>query len=119
MSNDSLQQVLAGLQKTYIASLPEKVTNIDSLWRSRDLEKLKTDYHKLKGTGRTYGLPEVSLLGDAMERLTDLSDLDTLAQAVPLSLALLEAIRDSRSQGRPLDIENEPDFKRILKFLGA
>lgn len=119
MSNDSLQDVLAGLQKNYLASLPEKIANIDSLWRSRQMDKLHTDYHKLKGTGRTYGLPEVSQLGEAMERVTELGDLDVLAQAVPLSLILLKAIGESRAQGRPLEIEKETEFKQILKFLGA
>jgi len=72
MSNsNSLQDVLAELQRNYIASMPGKITVLDGLWRAGELDKLRTEYHKLKGTGKTYGLPEVTQVGEALERLCD------------------------------------------------
>lgn len=119
MSNGSLEEVLAGLQKSYLASLPEKIANIDSLWRAGEMEKLRTDYHKLKGTGRTYGLPEVSKLGEALERLCDKGDQQALARAVPLSLTLLKAIGDSRADGQELVLEQKDEFLEIQKLLAS
>lgn len=114
----SLKDVLAELQKNYLASMPEKIQNLETLWSGRKLELLKTDYHKLKGTGRTYGFPEITLLGAAMERLCEI-DQSSLERAVPISLVLLSRIRDMRAKGQPLDLDQEPDFKTIVTMVEA
>lgn len=114
----SIQDVLAGLQKTYLASMPEKITLIDSLFKSGDLEKLETEYHKLKGTGRTYGLPEFTQLGATLERICEI-DPASLPKAVPLSLTLMSRMRDARVQGASVSLDNEPDFQTLVKIVEA
>lgn len=114
----SIQDVLAGLQKTYLASMPDKITLIDSLHKANDLEKLETEYHKLKGTGRTYGLPEFTQLGALLERICA-SHPGELARAVPLSLSLMTRMRDARLQGVGLALDNEPDFQTLMKIVAA
>ncbi len=114
----SLQEILAGLQKTYLASMPDKVTNINALWKAGELEKLETEYHKLKGTGRTYGLPEFTFLGEILERICML-DPKSLPTAVPLSLTLLTRMRDARVQGASVDLDNEPDYQQLKKIAEA
>jgi HPt (histidine-containing phosphotransfer) domain-containing protein len=114
----SIQDVIAGLQKTYLASMPEKIALIDSLFKSGDLEKLETEYHKLKGTGRTYGLPEFTDLGATLERICEI-DPSSLAQAVPLSLELMARMRDARVHGASVDLANEPNFQTLLKIVEA
>ena len=114
----SIQEVLAGLQKTYLASMPEKIGLIESLFKLGDLEKLETEYHKLKGTGRTYGLPEFTDLGAALERICEIAP-DTLAIAVPLSLNLMTRMRDARAQGRSVQLDGEPDFQTLVKIIEA
>lgn len=118
MSNDSLKDVLAVLQKNYLASMPEKIQNIEVLWKDRKLELLKTDYHKLKGTGRTYGLPEVTALGAALERLCEI-DQSSLERAVPMSLKLMKLIHQTRLNGVAVDLDQEPDFKTIVAMVEA
>ncbi len=114
----SLQEILAGLQKSYLASMPDKITNIGTLWQLKDLEKLETEYHKLKGTGRTYGLPEFTQLGEILERIC-MTDAKSLPQAVPLSLTLLSRMRDARVQGSALILDDEPDFQLLVKLVEA
>ena len=113
----SIQDILAGLQKTYLASMPEKITLIETLFNSNELEKLETEYHKLKGTGRTYGLPEFTQLGATLERICQ-SESSSLKEAVPLSLTLMKRMRDARVQdGSSLSLDNEPDFQLLMKML--
>lgn len=114
----SLQDILAELQKTYLASLPEKITTLETLWSERKLVLLKTEYHKLKGTGRTYGFPEISQIGEALERLCE-GDSEVLAQAVPLSTRLITRVLELRLQGKAMDLENEADFRTLVVWVTA
>lgn len=112
----NIQEILAGLQKTYLASIPEKVKNLEALFKANDLEKLETEYHKLKGTGRTYGLPEFTQLGATLERICETSA-KSLPVAVPLSLDLLTRMRDARIQLTEIHLDLEPDYQTLLKLV--
>lgn len=98
--------------------MPEKISLIESLHSAGDLEKLETEYHKLKGTGRTYGLPEFTQVGATLERICDVAP-EALPQAVPLSLSLMARMRDARVQGTSVVIEAEPDFQTLVKIVEA
>jgi HPt (histidine-containing phosphotransfer) domain-containing protein len=114
----SMKDLLAELQKDYLASFPDKVANLRKLFQENNLEDLQTEYHKLKGTGRTYGVPEVSQLGGALERLCE-EDSDSLMSAVPLSLLILDRIRVSRGKGLPLNLDDDRDFQTIIELVVA
>lgn len=111
----SLAEVLAGLQKSYLASMPEKISNLQALFQAADLVRLETEYHKLKGTGRTYGLNEVTLIGAVVERICQ-SAPALLSRAVPLSISLLAATQKSREQGEAYVLESEPDYIALSKM---
>lgn len=112
----SLQDVLAGLQKTYLASMPEKMARIESLFAAKSLDELESEYHKLKGTGRTYGIPEVTQLGAAMERLCETSP-ESLAEMVPISLRILKVMASERIAGKVYALESDQDFNKLIKLL--
>ncbi len=112
----SLKELLAELQKEYLATFPAKVVLISDLWRKREMTELETEYHKMKGTGRTYGLPEVSQVGEALERLCEVAP-DQLEKAVPLSLQVLTKIRAHRERGETLSVEIDPDFQAIVQLV--
>jgi HPt (histidine-containing phosphotransfer) domain-containing protein len=113
----SLKSLLAQLQKDYLASFPEKVMNLRELHKMGNLDELRTEYHKLKGTGRTYGLPEVSQIGEVLETLCDQPDV--LPIAVPISLALLEKVRETRTKGNALKVEDDGEFKALVELVVA
>jgi HPt (histidine-containing phosphotransfer) domain-containing protein len=114
-----IQELLGQLRQTYLATLPDKIVNLESLWKAQSLQLLKTEYHKLKGTGRTYGLPEVSQLGEALEHLYEAAPAPVIDKAVQLSLSLLRDISTQRSKGLPLDIENTAGFAEITALLAV
>ena len=109
----SLKDLLAGLQREYVASIPKKCETIQALWESGNLQDLQTEYHKLKGTGRTYGLPEISQLGEAMEAIC-LTERSFLESTVAASLRILERVRVSREAGATFAIEEDAEFQMIV-----
>lgn len=116
----SMKALLAELQKEYLASFPAKITTIRALWKAGKLEELHTEYHKLKGTGRTYGLPEVTQLGEALETICESKSHDVaeiLETAIPISLAILDRIRMARDKGEVHQLDNDRDFGVLVEFV--
>lgn len=111
----NIKNLLADLQKDYLNSIPEKIANLIALRKSGHLEDLRTEFHKLKGTGRTYGLPEITQIGGAIEVLCDHPEL--FAISFPLSIHLLEKIRVSRVNGQAFKIEEDRDFQVIAELV--
>jgi len=113
----SLKDILADLQKDYIRSMPSKVTNLQFLWQEGRREELATEYHKLKGTGRTYGIPEISQLGEALEALLESqADQPSLQNAVELSFCILKRIHTARVAGEAHKLEDDHDFQIIIEL---
>ena len=86
----SIEELLQQLQAQYLASLPAKITQIESQIASRDVDALRESFHKLKGTGRTYGLPEVSDFAEIVEDVC----LSHSAQATAAASDALNVLRD-------------------------
>jgi len=105
----SIQDVLAELRKTYIEALPGRADTIERMWSDRRYSDVETEFHKLKGTGKTYGIPEISQVGEITERLCECGT-TSAEESVPAALKLLRKIYDARSKGLPWSLENDPDF---------
>jgi hypothetical protein len=41
----SFEELLEELRKGYLASMPDKIANIERLWEARELQLLETEYH--------------------------------------------------------------------------
>lgn len=116
----SLQALLESLQKDYIASFPQKCENLQTHIDARDIGALRDDFHKLKGTGKTYGLPEVSELAALVERiLIDETNAapDEGLKAASQAVDVLRKIHAARSQQRPFELESSEEFARLRKLL--
>ncbi|MEK6555260.1 MAG: Hpt domain-containing protein [Bdellovibrionota bacterium] len=87
MSNN-LDDLLKELRDEYIASLPQKIVTISEHLKQQDWTTLRDDFHKLKGTGKTYGLPVVSEIGEVVEKIC-LTKTQSAPQAIPLAVDLL------------------------------
>ena len=114
----SIKNLLEELQRDYLKSMPGKILRIETLWETKKMEELETEFHKMKGTGKTYGLAEVTQLGAALERLCE-TQRDSLGVAVPLSLVVLERIRVSRNSGQAYKLEDDRDFRVIVELVVA
>lgn len=116
----SMKDLLAELQRDYLTSFPDKIARLRAHWNEQNYHELRTEYHKLKGTGKTYGIPEVSQLGEALETLCEAlieGDRSALETAVPLSLTLLERIRGARNDGRSFNLDDDRDFRVIVELV--
>ena len=64
----SAQQKISKLKDDYVASLPDKLENLNKSWQenfnescdSSHLESLRVSSHKLAGSAGSYGLKEIS-----------------------------------------------------------
>jgi HPt (histidine-containing phosphotransfer) domain-containing protein len=112
----SLDDLLKSLHQEYISALPEKLTKIEQQIQRQDRDSLRESFHKLKGTGMTYGLPEVSQVGEVAEDIC----LQKPAQAIEaahLALAILRDIHQTRAQNKSFDCLADARFAAIQKVL--
>ena len=87
----TFDDMMAELQVEYVASIPEKIATIKAHFEAGELALVQDDFHKLKGTGKTYGLPEVTDLALEMEKICKTAP-DQVAEHLPKALAELEEI---------------------------
>lgn len=108
----TFDQMMAELRTEYIQSLPEKIQNLERCWATRNLAELQDSFHKMKGTGKTYGVPEVSLIAETMERIckTNPKALDEIA---PTGIGLFKKIQAARSKGEVYDPKQDPQFSAL------
>lgn len=111
----SLEQMMAELRKDYVDSLPKKLVSITDHWTSGQIDELKNDFHKLKGTGKTYGLPEITDVGLIMEHLCKVRP-DQLKVAMPLAQSALKSIYALRSQNKDVTLDTVTELRELKKF---
>ena len=109
-------EMMAELQIEYISSLPQKIQDIETHLATRDRGQLRDDYHKLKGTGKTYGIPEISEFGELFEKLC-LKKTISLDQFVPLSLTLLKQIYGARKDNKVYALSQASEFLNACRLI--
>jgi chemotaxis protein histidine kinase CheA len=110
--NESWNSILDNLKVDYLKALEERILLLSDLTQKKDIESLENEYHKLKGTGKTYGFPAVSEICNEMERITRENKTvpEHLLTAGPALLQYcLEAFRSTGS----LNLEIHPDYISI------
>jgi HPt (histidine-containing phosphotransfer) domain-containing protein len=113
MSQD-FEKMMIELRVDYVASFPNKIKEIQSHHQTQDLERLRDDFHKLKGTGKTYGIPEISDFGLVFEKLC--LKKHPSAEFVPFACELLQLIYQHRVELRPYDVEQNTEFLKWKKL---
>lgn len=104
----SFEETLSQLRKAYLGAIPEKSAAIESHRRAGDVKAVRTEFHKLKGTGLTYGFPEISRLAELGEKICDHTPM-LMAGTVPEALAILARIQHHRLNSLtayPLDTDS-------------
>lgn len=109
----SFQEMMEQLKKEYIQALPNRVDEIRRKLTAIDTSSLREDFHKLKGTGKTYGVPEITLLAEVVERICAGKPKEVVGAVVPEALDLLSLIHDHRTSQRSFDIELDERFHKI------
>ena len=85
--------------------------------RAGDNLEIRETFHKLKGTGATYGVPEISQLGQVVESLCVKYPADSELY-VPTALLLLRLIQTTRTLGTacPLEKQNS-EYQKLANRL--
>ncbi len=96
----------------YIETIPEKCQRITALLQNNQRSDLETEFHKMKGTGKTYGLAEVSLLGEVIEKICMTPSLP-LNDSILVALKLLNEIYESRKAEKAFMIEDSNEFQML------
>ncbi len=110
----SLNDLLLKLQQEYLSELPFKIDGIKIHHQNGAIDALIEDFHKLKGTGKTYGIPEISELGEKMEGLLLSCPAIGFSQ-VPAAIELLVDIHHTRTSGDSYEIDLDPRFQDLKK----
>ncbi len=125
--NDTLEAVLQTLRREYLADAPARITELQKDLRAfrageaGAAESLAGRFHRLAGSGGSYGFPEVSAIARGMERLLrgkDESppDADLVAGAIEeLTQAFDVAGADLPADTQPL---HPPAFTWRARLLG-
>ncbi len=108
----SFEQMMAELQLEYVNSIPQKIDDINSHIQAKDSASLREDFHKLKGTGKTYGIAEISEFAEVVEKIC-MNKPGTATQAATLGVNLLRHIHESRLKKIAFNVSAHPDFLTI------
>jgi HPt (histidine-containing phosphotransfer) domain-containing protein len=109
-------QMMAELKSEYITSMPEKILEIKRHFESNDADLLRDDFHKLKGTGKTYGIPEISELSAVVEELC-IQKKWPLKQYVSVAINLLEKIYTAQKSNQSYPVTNLEEFIALKKLV--
>ena len=112
----SFEEMMKGLQREYLSSIPEKIKVILAQIAANDLSNLRESFHKLKGTGRTYGLPEVSELGDMVEAICLEHPVNSVA-AGRIAASMLEDVFRERTAGNVFEFSRDARVTDLQKLL--
>ena len=108
----NMDELLLKLKKEYLAEIPEKISELNQLYSDKNIKELRDAFHKLKGSGKTYGVAPVSLVSQRMELICseqpELLNNKLFSQAT----ALLEAIGKNELVSEE-EILQDPRFKAI------
>ena len=100
------------LRGEYLASFDEKFNLMRGYFEGQDWYSLELEFHKLKGTGSTYGVPEVTTLcqymEDACRKLKEIPE-DSLNK----SISLLQDIRSHYEAKKGFDLDGDPRFQSL------
>ena len=106
-------ELLVELKSDYLKKLPDRIQELKKTGAEKNWNLLEELYHNLKGTGKTYGLPEVSIICEIMELqlMTEKSLNSDLAEC---AIQVLESILESYQQGRSFALKDLPNSAPIL-----
>ncbi len=111
----SIQELLQKLKVEYLAGLSERIKEIDGLLIEKNAMGLHTCFHKLKGSGKTYGVPEISQLCAVLEPMVEVSA-ERVYENSPIVLELLIEIKTSHENNKVLHLDTDQRFQKLLSL---
>ncbi len=112
MNKANYSEVMKELRQEYLEGFEEKFKFWNQCFEDENWDQLELEFHKMKGTGSTYGVPEVSLLCQHLERICR----QTKPLPRPLldsAIRMLSAIKEKYLHDREYSLGEDPDFEKI------
>lgn len=110
----SFEDMLKNLRRDYLESMPDKISNIRKQIDGGATDGLRDAFHKLKGTGKTYGIPEISELAATVESIC-VSTPDRAGVAARQAVLILQDITSARKSDAEFKLKSDPRFKALLR----
>ncbi len=115
MTSENYDEMMTELRMEYLASFDAKFDLMRGFLEGRDWYSLELEMHKLKGTGSTYGVPEVTELCQHME--TTCREQGALEeQDLNKAIALLIDIRKKYTEDAEFDLAKDSRFLELKKI---
>ena len=105
-----LSTLFAELKAEYIETFAEKIEQIEKLWQQYNRKDIEMEFHKIKGTGATYGVKEATQVAEVMEDICHQGSAQ-LGTCILFSLEILKKIRAQYKEGAAYEISKDPTFK--------
>lgn len=115
MNTPEYKKLMAELKADYLASFPTKFANLQKCFDEQDWPALEQEFHKLKGTGKTYGIPEVSTLCQKMEDICR-DKVDNIPHTYHKAIDVLKGIKQAYLEEQAFDLDGDPRYLEIVKF---
>lgn len=117
-TDKKLSELLSELKADYLGKLPEKILVLKSHHQSKKWIELEEEFHKLKGTGKTYGFPDISVVCEKLEFLIQQENLSQqkftqLCPIVDESIQLLEQMYQAYARQENLSLHEVPILKTL------
>lgn len=107
--------MMAELREEYLASFDEKFNLMKGFLEGQDWYSLELEMHKLKGTGSTYGVPEVTELCQHMETLCRKQG-SLPEEVLNKTIEVLKDIRRKYTENKDFDLASDPRFAELKKL---
>lgn len=112
MNQSNYDDLIKELRTEYLQSFEEKFSLLRKLLADKDWYSIELEYHKLKGTGTTYGAPEVTKVCQILEHhCKDQSEISS--ETLEISVELLTKIRGKYLNDEEFDLESSDLFQKI------
>ncbi len=112
MNTSNYQALMAELRTEYFETFSDKFKLLNELHKKQDWNGIELEFHKLKGTGATYGAPEVSTLCAHLERIyRQQKRVDQ--QLIDLSIDLLTKVKNKYINNLAFELEKDPHYVTI------
>lgn len=108
----NLETLLNNLRVEYVQNLPERIQAIKEQFAAGQVSLLEETFHRLRGTGKTYGVPEVSLIAEVGESICHNKE-PRLPQVVPVLIELLQECYQRQSKKESFDVARDPRFSSL------
>lgn len=112
--SNELNTLFAELKAEYLETFTEKITTIEKAWQAKNRKQLESEYHKIKGTGATYGINEATQVAEVLEALCHEGS-TKLGLCIMVSLHLFRKIEIHYKKEAPYEITKDAAFKFLRR----